>query len=378
MIYLLFLWVAAMAYQVLALVGLGRLFRLPRACPALPEMPGLTVFKPVKGLDGQTRECLASFLNQDYGIYQVLFGVADPADPVVTLLEELGREAPPGRVEVVFCPETLGHNPKVSILRQLEPRARHDLLVVADGDVRVGPDFLRRMAAALGEPGVGLVSCPYRAGRRDSLGALLEALTISADFIPSVAVARCVEGIRFALGAALALSRTALERIGGFAALGDYLADDYQLGWQIHQAGFKVRLLSYVVATVDPHLSVRAFLAHQLRWARTYRVCRPLGYFAYCITHALVFSLALWLWSGLAAWALGLVAGTVALRLGVAWFSEVVCLGGHLTLSAGVLLPLKDLLSFGLWLLSFLGNEVVWRGRRFRLSRDGRLAPLPE
>jgi ceramide glucosyltransferase len=378
MILLLFLWVAAMAYQILALVCLGRFFRRPPLRPASAELPGITVFKPVKGLDGETRECLASFLNQDYGVYQVLFGVADPADPVVPLLNELRREAPPGRVEVVFCPETLGHNPKASILRQLEPRARHGLLVVADGDVRVGPDFLRRMAAALEEPDVGLVSCPYRAGRRDSLGALLEALTISADFIPSVAVASYVEGIRFALGAAQALSRTALERIGGFAALGDYLADDYQLGWQIHQAGFKVRLLPYVVETVDPRLSLRGYLAHQLRWGRTYRVCRPLGYFAYGITHALVFSLALGLWSSFSAWALGLAAGTVALRLGLAWFSEVVCLGGSLALTAYVLLPLKDLLSFGLWLLSFLGNEVVWRGRRFRLSRDGRLTPLPE
>jgi ceramide glucosyltransferase len=378
MIFLLILLVAALAYQVLALVSLGRFFQKPLPSPDFSESPGITVLKPVKGLDQETRECLESFLAQDYQPYQVLLGVADPADQVLPLLEELRRAAPPGRLEVIFCPETLGHNPKVSILRQLEPRARYDLLVVADGDVKVGPGFLGRMAAALQEPGVGLVSCPYRAGRSDSLGSWLEALTISADFIPSVAVAHYVEGIRFALGAALAFTRAALERIGGFAMLGDYLADDYQLGWRIHQAGFQVKLLPYVVETVNPRLSFREYLSHQLRWARTYRVCRPQGYFAYGITHALAFSLALALASGLAPWALGLVAATLALRFGLAWFSEVVCLGGKLTLPALFLLPLKDLLAFFLWLSSFLGNEVIWKGQRFRLTREGLLVPIRE
>jgi ceramide glucosyltransferase len=266
----------------------------------------------------------------------------------------------------------------VSILRQLEPQARYDLLVVADGDVKVGPDFLDRVAAAFREPQVGLVSCPYRAGPADSLGSWLESLSISADFIPSVAVAHYVEGIRFALGAAMALTRTALVRIGGFAALADYLADDYQLGWRVHQAGFEVRLLPYVVETVNPRLGLKDYLSHQLRWSRTYRVCRPRGYFAYGITHALVFSLILWLISGLAFWALGLVTATLALRFVLAWFSEYVCLSGSLSPAALLLMPLKDLLSFGFWLVSFLGNEVVWQGRRYRLTRDGLLVPLRE
>jgi ceramide glucosyltransferase len=366
---------AALAYQFGALVSLGRFFQQPLPSPDSSESSGISVLKPVKGLEVETRECLASFLAQDYQAYQVLFGVADPTDPVVPLLEELRQKAPPGRLEVIFCPETLGHNPKVSILRQLEPQARYDLLVVADGDVKVRPDFLSRMAAALREPGVDLVSCPYRAGRNHSFGSWL---TISADFIPSVAVAHYVEGIHFALGAAMAFTRSALERIGGFASLADHLADDYQLGWQIHQAGCQVKLIPYVVETVNPRLSLRDYLAHQLRWARTYRVCRPKGYFAYGITHALVFSLALALASGFAPWALGLVAATLVLRFGLAWFSEVMCLRGNVTLPALLLLPVKDLLAFFLWLSSFLGNEVVWKGRRFRLTREGLLVPIGE
>lgn len=369
---------AALVYQLLALVSLWRFFNKPPATPALAERPGFTVFKPIKGLDPETRECLETFLSQDYQPYQVLFGVADSADPVVPLLRELQQAAPPERVELVFCPEPLGENPKVSILRQLEPRARYDFLVIADGDVKVGRDFLARAAAALTEPGVGLVSCPYRAGRADTLGAALAALTISADFIPSVAVAHYVEGIRFALGAAMALTKTALERIGGFAALAGYLADDYQLGWQVHQAGFQVRLLPYVVETLDPRLSWRDYVSQQVRWTRTYRVCRPGGYFAYGITHALIFSLLVWLGSGLASWALGLVAATVALRAVVAWYSEGRCLNGRLSPAALLLLPLKDLVSFGLWLSSFFGNDVVWKGRRYRITREGLLVPVGE
>ena len=378
MIFLLILLLASLAYQILALVSLGRFFQKPLPSPDFSGSTGITVLKPVKGLDPESRECLQSFLTQDYQPYQVLFGVADPADPVVPLLHELRREAPPGRLEIIFCPETLGHNPKVNILRQLEPQARYDLLVVADGDVKVGPDFLGRMAAALQEPGLGLISCPYRAGRSDSLGSWLEALTISADFIPSVTVAHYVEGIRFALGAAMTLTRPALEGIGGFAALADYLADDYQLGWHIHQVGFQVKLLPYVVETVNPRLSFRDYLAHQLRWARTYRVCRPMGYFAYGITHTLVVSLILALASGLAPWALGLVAAALTLRLGLAWCSEVVCLGGRLTLPSFCLVPMKDLLAFFLWLSSFLGNSVVWKDQRFRLTPEGRLVPRGE
>lgn len=378
MMALILLLLAALAYQILALVSLWRFFKKPLSRLASADSPGITIFKPVKGLAPESRECLESFLTLDYQPYQVLFGVSDPADPAWPLLESLCQAAPPGRVQAVLCPETWGHNPKVSTLRQLEPLARYNLLVVADGDVKVSPDFLDRVAAAFREPQVGLVSCPYRAGPADSLGSWLEALSISADFIPSVAVAQYVEGIRFALGATMAVTRTALAQIGGFAALADYLADDYQLGWRVHQAGFEVRLLPYVVETVNPRMRLKDYLSHQLRWTRTYRVCRPRGYFAYGITHALVFSLVLWLISGLASWALGLVAATLALRLVLAWFSEKVCLGGKLNLTALFLLPVKDLLSFGLWLASFLGNEVVWQGRRYRLTPDGLLVPLGE
>jgi ceramide glucosyltransferase len=377
MVYLIFLLLtAAWFYQFLALVSLGRFFRPSPPAPLVPTGPGITVFKPLKGLEPLSRECLESFLTQDYHPYQVLFGVRDPENPVVALLRELPRANPRCDLEIVICPEELGLNPKISTLRQLLPRARHDLLVIADGDVKVGPDYLAQVAAAFRQPGVGLVSCPYRAGPSRTLGAFLEALTIAADFIPSVAVARYVEDIRFARGATMALTRQALTAIGGLDSLADCLADDDQLGFRVARAGFQVKILPYVVETNNPEMSFSAYLAHQLRWARTYRVCRPGGYLAYGITHALVYSLALLLAAGLAPWAWGLIAATLTLRVALAWFSEHRCLGGQLPLWAFALLPAKDLLAFGLWLLSFLGRRVSWGGRAFLVTPEGKLVPF--
>ena len=376
MAYLVFLLLtAAWFYQFLALVSLGRFFRPAPSAPLVKTGPGITVFKPLKGLSPLSRECLASFLTQAYHPYQVLFGVRDPDDPVLALLRELARAYPGCDLSVVICPEDLGLNPKISTLRQLLPYARYDLLVIADGDVKVGPDFLAQVAAAFRQPGVGLVSCPYRAGPSHTLGSALEALTIAADFIPSVAVANYVEGIRFALGATMALTRQALAAIGGLAPLADFLADDYQLGFRIAQTGLLVKILPYVVSTNNPKMSFRDYLAHQLRWARTYRVCRPAGYLAYGITHALVYSLVILLVSGLAPWAWGLAAATLVLRGALAGFSQRRCLKGELPLWAFALLPVKDLLAFGLWLASFLGNRVAWGGRAYRVTPEGKLAP---
>lgn len=376
MVYVFFcLFAGAWIYQLLALVSLWRFFRTLLPAPPVATGPGITVFKPLKGLEPLSRECLESYLSQAYQPYQVLFGVREADNPVVALLKELQQTYPSCDLEVVVCMEELGLNPKVSTLRQLLPQARYDLLVIADADVKVGSDYLVQVAAAFREPGVGLVSCPYRAGRPHTLGAGLEALTIAADFIPSVAAATTVEEIRFALGATMALTRQALDASGGFAPLADYLADDYQLGYRVALTGLQVKILPYVVETNNPEMSLHAYLAHQLRWARTYRVCRPGGYLAYGITHALVYSLGLLWTTGLAPWGWGVVAATLFLRGAVAVFSERFCLRGNLPWWALGLLPVKDLLAFGLWLASFLGNRISWGDRYFAVNQEGKLTP---
>jgi ceramide glucosyltransferase len=187
-----------------------------------------------------------------------------------------------------------------------------------------------------------------------------------------VATAHYVEGIRFALGATMALSRRALQAIGGFAPLADFLADDYQLGWRVAEAGFGVKVLPYVVETQNPDLSLKDYLVHQLRWTRTYRVCRPKGYLAYGITHALVYSLALAWAGGAAPWVLGLAAATLALREILATVARYY-LGSEPTGGNFLLLPLKDLLAFAIWALSFLGDKVTWGNKTYRVTPEGKL-----
>ncbi len=368
--------IAGLIYQAAALLALH--FFCRRSRPRLPAgvEPGITVLKPVRGVDAGTRACLASFLQQDYSGHQVLFGVAAADDPVLPLLAELQAAHPEVECRTVLCPQSLGLNPKVSTLRQLLPHARHDLIVIADSDVLAPPHLLQTLAAALQEPGAGLTSCLYRAGPVRTVGSALEALAISADFIPSVAVAHYLEGVSFALGAVMAVRREALDQIGGLAVIADYLADDYQLGHRVHQAGWQVTLLPLVVATGQPHAGLRGFFSHQLRWARTYRVCRPRGFLGYGITFVVPWSLLAWELGGLTWWGGGLVGISCLTRWLVAWISERVLLQGRLPGRFFFLLPLKDLLSFALWALSFGGDRVVWQGRSYRVQPDGRLQEL--
>jgi ceramide glucosyltransferase len=368
----------ALAYQFGAFFALC--FFLKRPWPQRPKSrePGISLLKPVKGLDHDTPACLRSFIDQAYPHRQILFGVADPADPALPVLRELQKNHPDVDIEVITCSQDLGLNPKVSTLRQLLPHARHEILVISDSDVRVRPDLLTRLAASLQQSGVGLATCLYRSGPVHTSGGALEALTISADFIPSVAMAHYVEGITFALGAVMALPRQILERIGGLESIADYLADDYQLGFKVSQAGLKVQLLPYVVETLGGRETMAGYLTHQLRWARTYRVCRPRGYFAYGITFALPWALLAWLASGLASWGGRLVVLCLLTRLVVAAGAERACLRGRLPWHYFLLLPLKDVISFGLWLLSFLGDTVIWQGKRYRVAPDGRLKNLTE
>jgi len=365
-----------LVYQGAALAALWCFCRRPLPQPSGGDLPGITVLKPLRGVSPETEACLASFFQQDYPRFQILFGVAAADDPVVGLVAALADRFPHVEVELVQCPQKMGLNPKVSTLRQLLPRATQELLVISDSDVWAPPDLLANLGAALQEGGVGLTSCLYKAGPLAALGSALEALAISADFIPSVAVAHYLEGVSFALGAVMAVRREALGQMGGLAAIADYLADDYQLGRRIHQAGWRVTLLPLVVSTCQPHTSFTGFLSHQLRWARTYRVCRPRGFFGFGITFVLTWSLLAWWLSGWSLWGWVLLGCGLAGRTAVAWgAARLLEQEGRLGKMVS-LLPLKDMLSFIIWLLSFLGDQVVWQGRRYRVKVDGRLEEI--
>lgn len=340
------------------------------------EWPPLSLLKPIHGLHGGLEENIASMFAQDYPQHEILFGFQDPDDPAIPVVESVAARFPRVPCQIVRVPEAAGPNRKARVLAALAARARHGILVVSDQDMRVDPRYLRSVAAGFDDVEVGLVTCPYRTLEARGVGAILEALSVNVDFMPSVLVARQLEGLSFALGATMAVRREALRGIGGFEALQPLLADDYELGNRLHRQGWRLALSTYVVDNSVGETTFGQFFRHQLRWARGYRVCRPLGYFFGIVMNGTVFAAGLLsLWHGSAA----------ACALATAWLALRLAAGLHHHLRLGgraaqwpwmLLLPLKDLLNFALWALAWIGDEVEWGHRRFRLKRDGSMSEI--
>jgi ceramide glucosyltransferase len=258
------------------------------------------------------------------------------------------------------------------------PEARYDHLIVNDSDIRVAPDYLRRVIAPLADSRVGMVTCLYRGVPGATLGSQLESLGISTDFCPSVLAAQQVEGgIRFGLGSTLAFRRSELERMGGFASFLDYLADDYELGKRIADSGFTVKLSDVVVETYLPAYNLRGFLAHQLRWARGVRDARAGGYAGLAFTFGFVWALLAVAASGAALWSVIALALVLLLRFAVALVVGKSILQDRQIVKNTWLVPLRDLTAVVIWIISLGGHTVTWRGDRFRLKRGKltRIAP---
>jgi ceramide glucosyltransferase len=338
--------------------------------------PGLTLIKPLKGADAETEPCLRSWLQQDYaGPIQILFGVASPDDPVCPLVRRLIEEHPQTDAQLILCVRALGANAKVSTLVQIQTQAKHDILVISDADVRVPPDFLANVVSPLRDPGVGLVNCFYQLANPTTLAMRWEAVAINADFWSQVLQAQTLKPLDFALGAVMAVPRTRLERIGGFEALLEYLADDYHLGHTIAGQGGSIVLCPVVVECRSPVVSWGAVWTHQLRWARTIRFCQPVPYFFSILSNATLWPAA-WLLSQ-PAWSVFLL---ILLCLLVRGWTALVNQRklAPATVRFGFLwlVWLKDLLNAAIWVCSFLGSTVEWRGERFQVQRGGKLVKL--
>lgn len=365
--------VASLAYFALCLWSAARFKRYwnSRQVKTAP-LPPLSILKPLKGTDPEMYESFRSQCLQDYPKYEIIFGVSEPEDPAIALVERLKSEFPECAIRLVICRENLGANTKVSNLIQMLRAARYDHLIVSDSDIRVPPDYLQRVAAPLADPKVGLVTCLYRGVAGSSVWSRLESLAISTDFCPGVLVARQIEGVKFGLGATMAFRRRDLQAIGGFEALADYLADDYQLGQRISALGLRVEIPDVVVETFLPRYTFRGFFSHQLRWARTIRDSRFSGYVGMGITYGLAWAVVTLILAAGAAWAWGLLAVTAAMRVAVALSVGKGVLEDRNVARWLLLLPLRDVVAVIVWLVSFAGHTVTWRGERFRL-RDGKL-----
>jgi hopanoid biosynthesis associated glycosyl transferase protein HpnI len=348
------------------------------------RVPPVSILKPLKGVDPNVWECFCSHCDQDYPRFQLIFGVSEASDPAVEVVRRLQEKYENVAIELVVCDRVLGTNTKVSNLAQMLPSALYDMLVVNDSDIRVPSDYLRAVTCSLGMdasasgsqlPGrsVGLATCLYYGVAAPTLGSRLEALSISTDFVPGVLTAKFLEReLRFGLGSTLAFRRGDLQAAGGFEGLVDYLADDYELGRCIAATGKKVELSAAVVETFLPSYNLQQFFSHQLRWARTIRDVRRWGYAGTLLSFGLPWALATVLASRGAAWAWALFAMTFAARLAIGFATAVLVLGDPAFFRNMFLLPLRDLLAPIVWIASFMGNSIRWRGDTFTL-KNGKL-----
>ena len=348
--------------------------------PSSTFAPPVSILKPVKGLDPGMYEAFASHCRQDYPPeYEILFGVSSLDDPAVPAIERLQSEFPDRNIRLLQTPEQLGPNGKMGNVVQLAPQARYEYLLVNDSDIHVSPRYLARVMSEFATPQkgkpVGLVTAPYRGLSHGTLGSKLEALGISTDFFPGVLTSLKLDGeIRFGLGSTLAVSRPALDAIGGFAHLVHSLADDYELGHRIAQAGFAVALTREVVDTSVPAYTLAGFFSHQLRWARAIRDSRKLGYLGLIFTFGLPWAIFNVIASGFALESIALLSLTCLARVTVALSVGVGILNDRQVLSDLWLLPLRDLFALWTWIWSFAGNTVTWRGETFTLE-NGKLKP---
>jgi ceramide glucosyltransferase len=378
----------------------------PKHCPPI------SILKPLRGLEPGAESSFSSFCVQDYPEYELLFGVADAADPAADLVHALAERYPQAPIRLIETTADLGPNRKVCNLHGLAAAAGFDLLLVSDSDMRVPADYLRRIAAAFDNPEVGLVTCPYRGAEPDGVPASLEALGIAAGFMPGVFVAAPGRPA-FAFGSTIALRRETLEQIGGFEGLVDYLADDFQMGKRVADLGLRVHLSSVVVDSVLGRRPFRETWARRLRWARTVRACRPLGHLGSGLTHTTVLALlaaavcytdktgkahhgdtetrrtaadsadASYPTPCLRVSVVSLscrpvIAFALAARLVAAWRVAVVELESEAARRWFWLLPLSDLVEAALWVSSLFGRTVIWRGQRYRLLSGGRIARVDE
>ena len=337
--------------------------------------PPVSILKPVRGLDTQAYENYASFCRQNYPVYELLFGIADPKDPARAVVERLRRDFARCDIRLVIGP-AFGANRKASLLHHLAAQARHQVLVISDSDMRVTANYLRRVVAPLEDAQAGLVTCPYRGELPLSQVAQLEALHMGATFLPSVMVASRLFRLPLAMGATMVLRRDDLDRFGGFESIADHLADDYQLAAHIADQGLRVHLSDYVVVTVLGTTTFREQWHRELRWARCIRICRPWEYPGLLLTFSTPLALTLLLVSGFAAIGWQALAVSLVLRWLVAWWVTG-CSGDWETRRWLLWLPVRDVLSAVVWCVGGLGRRIIWRGEEFILESGGRMQPLP-
>jgi len=371
--------VVALGYAILAVWAVSRPGWRRRPSGGKPSAaagggayrPPLTVLKPLCGLEHSLYDNLRSFCEQDYPEYQVVFCIRRSTDPAVPVVQRVIRDLPGRDLALVVDERTIGTNLKVSNLVNAARVARHGILVMADSDMRVDSDYLQRVAEPFADPRVGAVTCPYRGDPAGGLASALGAAFINDWFLPSALVAVALGELRFCFGATMAVRRDVLERIGGLESLAAELADDYVLGKKVADHGFRVRLAPCVVENVVEEGGLRALFLHLLRWGRTVRAVRPLGYGFSFVTYTVPMVLPLMVATGFSGAGWGVLALALSLRMLLHY--AVRGTAGVRGPSRPWLVPVGDVLGFVIWCASFMGQSVHWRNETFSVDSDGQL-----
>lgn len=366
--------VVSWGYWLVALACLRGVVRRRRPSSGETYEPLVSILKPVKGVDIDALENFASFCAQDYPQFEMLFGVARKDDPAVAVIEQLKKRFADVTIRLVIA-DPLGTNPKAAVLHALAGEARGEVLAISDSDIRVTSDYLRRIVAPLADVKVGLVTCLYRGGSAKNLPAQLAALHMDAAFAPSAALAWRM-GTPLGLGATLALRADDLTRGGGFAAIADYLLDDYKLADRIAALGLRIFLSDYVVASILGPMRLADEWRREVRWSRGIRAEYPIAYPGQLFTFSLLLGLVALAFTRIWPWAWAVLAASLLVRWWVGWRSAALL--GQDQRRYLIWLPLRDALSTATWCAGLAGRRITWRGQQFLLDPDGRLNPLAD
>lgn len=365
---------AGIAYTSLAIARVRQFRANARQAKAGGKQP-VTILKPLYGAEPGLFENLASFCDQDYPAFQIVFGAADPADPALETAREIARRFPDRDIEIVAgCARPTG-NPKIGNLLGMIDRAKHPVIVIADSDIRVGRQYLQAVAACFDDPQTGAATCAYGGLPGASVPSQLGAMQINDQFAPSVMVAMALEPLTYCFGATMAVRAAVLAEIGGLEAIADQLADDYVLGKLVSEAGHRVVLVPHAVQTTVADNTLTDLWKHELRWARAVYGQRPAGYAGSIVTYVLPFAAAYALLSGTALSCA--VLGVAALLRTVLHYEAKAAFapGIHAT---PWLIPMRDLLGCAIWASSFFGKRVQWKNDAYHLHAGGRMAPGPK
>ena len=368
------LWLFSLGYLFFALIAVEH-FNYKKNKKTIMEnfQPSVTILKPIYGLDPDMLDNLRSFCQQDYPQYQVIFGIQDKNDPALSIVEEITKEFSESDVSYIISTERHGTNHKVSNLINMYPYIKHEYILIADSDMRVSKNFLTQVISPFSDTKIGAVTCLYNGIAKDKIASKLNAMFINNWFLPSVLISRILQPMKYCLGATMIVKRNILKKIGGFESLSNHLADDYILGKLISNFGYKIHLSDYIVENIVEEASFKNLILHELRWARTLKRIEPLGYALTFLTDSLVLSIfaGITLFITTESFILLCLPIVITLSLRVLLHNSANKMINSKRVSEIWLIPLRDILSFCIRIISYIGNSVRWRNNTFVVDHLG-------